>query len=225
MTKIRCRACGRRYDYQEHNLCPGCGAYNKPAGSAAADYREAFQEDAAAESGRGKPSGKRGARWGLCAALIAVLVVLLNIGVRFVVRFDSIDVAEPELAAAPSEIHYTIHSDVGQQFAVDGQPVTVKYVTVEEDCLLVWVEWDNHARRMPELNLKTDTLSAVADPHSEELLDEGLALYTYPLEDMGGIDWQGTIEAYLRFSDWENDGQEVWVTLTEALRKAAETDQ
>lgn len=215
MASIKCKACGRRYDYREHNLCPGCGAYNKPARSGAAADRETFQEDATAESRRGKPSGKRGIRWGLYAAIIAVVVVL-NVGVRFVVRFENITVAEPELAAPTDEVCYTMHSDVGQQFSVDGQPVMVKYVAVEEGRLLVWVEWDNQARYMPELNLKTDTLAAVADPYSEELVDERLALYTYLLEDMEDIDWKNTIDAHLRFSPWES-GDDVWVDITDIL--------
>lgn len=224
MASIKCKACGRRYDYRDHNLCPGCGAYNKPVRSDAADYREMAQEDTAAESERRKPSGKRGIRWGLYACIIAVLV-LLNVGVQFVVRFENTAVVEPELAVPTDEVCYTTYSDVGQQFYLDGQSVMVKYVVIEEGRLLVWVEWDNQARYMPELNLKTDTLAAVADPHSEELVDEGLALYTYPLEDMGDIDWQGTVEAYLRFFGLENNNEEVCVALTEAIREATEAGQ
>ena len=30
MSAIRCRACGRIYDYEKQGLCPKCGAYNRP---------------------------------------------------------------------------------------------------------------------------------------------------------------------------------------------------
>ena len=30
MAVIRCKACGRLYNYREEGLCPGCGAYNRP---------------------------------------------------------------------------------------------------------------------------------------------------------------------------------------------------
>lgn len=30
MAMIRCKACGRLYDYQKQGMCPKCGAYNRP---------------------------------------------------------------------------------------------------------------------------------------------------------------------------------------------------
>ena len=30
MANIKCKACGKRYDYYEHGCCPECGAYNRP---------------------------------------------------------------------------------------------------------------------------------------------------------------------------------------------------
>lgn len=30
MAKVKCTACGERYDYHEHGCCPQCGAYNRP---------------------------------------------------------------------------------------------------------------------------------------------------------------------------------------------------
>lgn len=29
MVLIKCKACGKRYDYHEHGCCPGCGAFNR----------------------------------------------------------------------------------------------------------------------------------------------------------------------------------------------------
>ena len=30
MPNIKCKACGRRYSYDNSDLCPHCGAYNRP---------------------------------------------------------------------------------------------------------------------------------------------------------------------------------------------------
>ena len=30
MPNIKCKACGRRYSYHNSDLCPHCGAYNRP---------------------------------------------------------------------------------------------------------------------------------------------------------------------------------------------------
>ena len=38
MASIKCKACGRRYSYHESDLCPHCGAYNKPASRMRVDF-------------------------------------------------------------------------------------------------------------------------------------------------------------------------------------------
>ena len=30
MVMVKCKACGKRYDYKQHGCCPECGAYNRP---------------------------------------------------------------------------------------------------------------------------------------------------------------------------------------------------
>lgn len=40
MANIKCRACGRRYSYHESDLCPYCGAYNKPGSRLRVDFDE-----------------------------------------------------------------------------------------------------------------------------------------------------------------------------------------
>ena len=30
MVMVKCKACGKRYDYKQHGCCPSCGAYNRP---------------------------------------------------------------------------------------------------------------------------------------------------------------------------------------------------
>lgn len=38
MANIKCRACGRRYSYHTSDLCPHCGAYNKPQSRMRVDF-------------------------------------------------------------------------------------------------------------------------------------------------------------------------------------------
>ncbi len=40
MSDIKCKACGRRYNYRESDLCPHCGAYNKPTSRLRVDFNE-----------------------------------------------------------------------------------------------------------------------------------------------------------------------------------------
>ena len=38
MASIKCKACGRRYSYHDSDLCPHCGAYNKPSSRMRVDF-------------------------------------------------------------------------------------------------------------------------------------------------------------------------------------------
>lgn len=38
MASIKCKACGRRYSYHQSDLCPHCGAYNKPSSRMRVDF-------------------------------------------------------------------------------------------------------------------------------------------------------------------------------------------
>lgn len=38
MASIKCKACGRRYSYHASDLCPHCGAYNKPTSRMRIDF-------------------------------------------------------------------------------------------------------------------------------------------------------------------------------------------
>ena len=40
MASIKCKACGRRYSYHDSDLCPHCGAYNKPSARMRVDFDE-----------------------------------------------------------------------------------------------------------------------------------------------------------------------------------------
>ena len=38
MASIKCKACGKRYSYHESDLCPHCGAYNRPSSRMRVDF-------------------------------------------------------------------------------------------------------------------------------------------------------------------------------------------
>ena len=38
MANIKCKVCGRRYSYHESDLCPNCGAYNRPSSRLRVDF-------------------------------------------------------------------------------------------------------------------------------------------------------------------------------------------
>lgn len=38
MTTIRCKACGKGYSYHKSDLCPRCGAYNRPSSRLRVDF-------------------------------------------------------------------------------------------------------------------------------------------------------------------------------------------
>lgn len=40
MPNIKCKSCGKRYSYHESDLCPHCGAYNKPSSRLRVDFDE-----------------------------------------------------------------------------------------------------------------------------------------------------------------------------------------
>ncbi len=38
MASIKCKSCGKRYSYHESDLCPHCGAYNRPSSRMRVDF-------------------------------------------------------------------------------------------------------------------------------------------------------------------------------------------
>lgn len=54
MATVRCKACGKSYNYEENGCCPSCGAYNRPPRREAveADGTVRHLDDRAAPTGR-----------------------------------------------------------------------------------------------------------------------------------------------------------------------------
>ena len=49
MANIKCKSCGKRYSYHESDLCPHCGAYNKPSARMRVDFDEEGNAELLAE--------------------------------------------------------------------------------------------------------------------------------------------------------------------------------
>lgn len=133
MANIKCKSCGKRYSYLESDLCPHCGAYNKPVsrmrvdfnqdGSAELLHEEEFQRQSAANRQRkdcyeheaahesGKAAVRRGGGLtvGKLIAVAAVLVAMLIAvcGLNFIIGLSpSEGISSPDIeipAEAPAE--------------------------------------------------------------------------------------------------------------------------
>ena len=117
MANMKCKACGRRYSYHESDLCPHCGAYNRPSsrmrvdfdkdGNAELLHEQEFQRKSAAnrqqkdcyEHETMHESGERTARrggGGLTIGKLAVLIIGLAIFIGSLFLIDTIWYRTPE---------------------------------------------------------------------------------------------------------------------------------
>ena len=118
MASIKCKACGRRYSYHASDLCPHCGAYNRPSsrmrvdfdkdGNAELLHEQEFQRKSAAnrqqkdcyEHETMHESGERTARRGgagLTIGKLAVLIIgLVSIFIGSLFLIDTIGHRTPE---------------------------------------------------------------------------------------------------------------------------------
>lgn len=100
MASIKCKSCGRRYSYLESNLCPHCGAYNKPVSRMRVDFdkdgnaellnekqflrqsaanrqqKDCYEHETAHESGKATVRHGGGVTAGKLIAVAAVLVAV-----------------------------------------------------------------------------------------------------------------------------------------------------
>lgn len=92
MASIRCKACGKTYDYRKEGFCPKCGAYNRPPRQEwvdaegtvhyAGQEKECHEEKVCYEeqTRRPKPYIRRHApKKGIIGAVIAVVIVIMVI--------------------------------------------------------------------------------------------------------------------------------------------------
>ena len=107
MASIRCKACGKAYDYGKEGFCPKCGAYNRPPRQEWVDAegtvhyagqekecherKECHEEKVCYEeqTRRPKPHIRRHApKKGMIGAVIAVIIVIMVINAPRYTAFD-----------------------------------------------------------------------------------------------------------------------------------------
>lgn len=92
MASIRCKACGKTYDYRKEGFCPKCGAYNRPPRQEwvdaegtvhyAGQEKECYEEKVCYEeqTRRPKPYIRHHVpKKGIIGALIAVIVIIIQL--------------------------------------------------------------------------------------------------------------------------------------------------
>lgn len=92
MASIRCKACGKTYDYRKEGFCPKCGAYNRPPRQEwvdaegtvhyAGQEKECYEEKVCYEeqTRRPKPHIRQHVpKKGIIGAVIAVIVIIIQL--------------------------------------------------------------------------------------------------------------------------------------------------
>lgn len=157
MANIKCKACGRRYSYHASDLCPHCGAYNKPQSRMRVDFNadgsaellneQQFQrqseanrrnkagyEGETASQGGAKTFGRsgisvsRGIKAGLVAAAIAMAVVLAT----FVVMGSIVSFRAVGHAEVPAEVAAAAPDEMHVVEQMTGEPFVI-----DDDMVLV----------------------------------------------------------------------------------------
>ena len=92
MATIRCRSCGRIYDYNKQDMCPKCGAYNRPPRQEwvdaegtvhyAGQEKECYEEKVCYEEQTRRPKPyirQHVPKKGIIGAVIAVIVIIIQL--------------------------------------------------------------------------------------------------------------------------------------------------
>ena len=92
MASIRCKACGKTYDYRKEGFCPKCGAYNRPprqewvdaegAVHYAGQEKECYEEKVCYEEQTRRPKlhiRQHVPKKGIIGAVIAVIVIIIQL--------------------------------------------------------------------------------------------------------------------------------------------------
>ena len=240
MASIKCKSCGKRYSYHDSDLCPHCGAYNKPSsrmrvdfdqeGNAELLHEQDFlrqseagqkrkvcyeQKECHEDAVRSKPKARGGAAGngravgiviGVAMGILA-LVVLVNLAQQI----DGMNAmwTYTEEPAREADSNYIRYYAIGEEFTIEGQPVTVDSAGVMDGALYVFLVEDGDA--VPELFLQdTAGQDMWLFLDSQEQLDDGqFWMLRYPMAD---VDADQVEDAWLLFQDAGN-GSEVLVPL------------
>lgn len=92
MASIRCKACGKTYDYRKEGFCPKCGAYNRPPRQEwvdaegtvhyAGQEKECYEEKVCYEEQTRRPKPyirQHVPKKGIIGAVIAVIVIIIQL--------------------------------------------------------------------------------------------------------------------------------------------------
>ena len=228
MANIKCKACGKRYSYHESDLCPYCGAYNRPSSRMRVDFdkdgnaellnEQQFQRQSAANRQRKdcyeqkechESEGHRGGGELTTRKLVGLAVVLVAVFIVVVALITSIARRAPENNWSP---------DIPIPAEEPAQEINDEYVfyyAPGEQFVLddqpVWVD---------SVSFDTDQLlvtvhwenEAIWTPELYVCYEDGSELYTYTWyeDNMGdsnwqygytddGFGWENVTEAYLSF--------------------------
>lgn len=210
MPNIKCKSCGKRYSYHESDLCPHCGAYNKPSSRLRVDFDEEgnaellneqqFQRQSAANRQRkdcyehevthesGETTARRGGAL-TAGKLVRLAVVLVTVFIAVTVLIGGIGARTHENNWSP---------DIPIPTVAPAQEITDEYIfyyAPGEQFVLddqpVWVD-----------SVSFDTDQLLVTVHWEEeptwtpelyvRYENGSELYTYTWyeDNMGDSNWQ-----------------------------------
>ncbi len=228
MANIKCKSCGKRYSYHESDLCPHCGAYNRPSSRMRVDFdrdgnaellnEQQFQRQSAANRQRkdcyehevAHESDGPTVRGGvlttrklvrLAVGLVAVFIVVTGLigAIGAHTSEGSHDVpVRVEEPAQEISDDYVFYYAPGEQFVLDDQPVWVDSVGIDEEQQLLATV---HWEKEPTWT-----------PELYVRYEDGreLLTYTWYENNMGdsswqygysddGFGWENVTEAYLSF--------------------------
>ena len=228
MANIKCKSCGKRYSYHESDLCPHCGAYNRPSSRMRVDFdrdgnaellneqqfqrqsaanrqrKDCYEHEIAHESDEPTVRGRELTTRklvGLAVGLVAVFIVVTGlIGVIGAHTSEGSPDVPVRVEEPAQEISddYVFYNAPGEQFVLDDQPVWVDSVGIDEEQQLLATV---HWEKEPTWT-----------PELYVRYEDGreLLTYTWYENNMGdsswqygysddGFGWENVTEAYLSF--------------------------
>ena len=200
MATIRCRSCGRIYDYNKQDMCPKCGAYNRPPRQEwvdaegtvhyAGQEKECYEEKVCYEEQTRRPKPyirQHVPKKGIIGAVIAVVIVIMAINLpRY--TFGSFFGGKEELTPdypgydwsseePAEEIASTAreYAKIGESFYLEDSAFAVASLKAdwEEDILTVYV-------------VEGDTYQTF--PYLVIVGDDGFEDWNYPYDVSAAVD-------------------------------------
>lgn len=231
MANIKCKSCGRRYSYLDSDLCPYCGAYNRPPSRMRVDFdqegnaellneqqfqqqstinwrqKDCYEHETARESGE-RPDHGSGVTTGKLVVLAAVLVAVF-IALCLLINFIGGGTPEPDVSEDG------VYSAEAPAEEITNDPI-FDHELGEQFVI------DGQPARVETVGFDTEELQAtvyweneaIYPPELYVLYENGsqLVTYTWYEENAGdgrwrygytddGFGWEGVVEAYLTFTD------------------------